>query len=101
MKLQDLIKEARVLKHNIVRVSRVETALKKIFPENTPDIKNEYDGIYIILDIEQSRIIEEKGLPPFIVRLSGFFDDYHQLKKYTIEYIDIEKPELKKEIKSK
>ena len=50
MNVSELINEVRIYMHNSVKVMRVETALQELYPEDTPEIKNDARGIYVVLD---------------------------------------------------
>jgi len=94
MKVNELINEVRIFKHNGVKVMRVETALKDLFPEDTPKVRNEADGIYITLDTIQYRDYETKKLGAFMLVFDKDVDEYKTVKKYFVEYIKtIEAPE--------
>ena len=94
MVINDLLNEVRVYRHNSVKVMRVEKALKTLFPEDTPKVLNEANGIYVVLDIMQYRLYEANGLSEFILTFDKDMDEYKSSKKYFVEYFEaIEAPE--------
>ena len=90
MKINDLLNEVRVFRHNFVKVMRVEDAINTLYPENEtierPKIKNDSDGLYLTLDTLQMDRYIKNGLGIFILKDDKFVDDYKNIRKYYIEY---------------
>ncbi len=95
MKVSELINEVRIYRHNSVKVMRVETALQELYPENTPQIKNDVNGIFIVLDKIQLWEYDNKRLGVFMLVFDKDMDEYKSIKKYYVEYVKtIEEPEV-------
>ena len=87
MKLNDLINEVKIFKNNFVKVSMVEAALKKLFPEETPKILFDDNGMYVILDTFQIRDFENNGLGSFSLSDAGIVDEIKNTKKFYVEFV--------------
>lgn len=86
MKLKDLINEVKIYQNNFIKIGMVENDLKTLFPENTPQVKFDTEGLYVVLDTFQFRDYENKRLTSFILTDAGLFDEMKNTKKYYVEY---------------
>lgn len=85
MKLREL-NEVKVFQNNFIKVGMVEDALKMLFPENTPSVKFDEAGLYIVLDSFDFRDYENKKMGSFTLTDAGIFDERKNIKKYYVEY---------------
>lgn len=95
MTINDLISEAHIFKNNFVRIDMATEAIKQLFPENTPKIQFDEDGMYIILDTFQFRDYSDTGMGAFTLTEAGIADEIKNTKKYYLEYVKPVKPEEK------
>jgi hypothetical protein len=92
MKLKDLLNEVRIFQHNFIKTDVVGNELKMIFGDEAPAIEFDNDGLFIIMDIFQTRKYEEsfEGIDiedrKFFLSDGGFMDDLKSTKKYYIEF---------------
>lgn len=87
MKLIDLLNEVNVFQNNFVRVDMAVEAIEKLFPEETPKIQYDKNGMFIVLDSFQFRDYEDNGLGVFSLTDSGIRDEIKNTKKFYIEYV--------------
>jgi hypothetical protein len=87
MKISELINEVKLFKNNFVRVSMAEAAIKKLFPEETPKIQYDDQGMYIVLDTFQARDYENTGMGVFSLSDAGIADEIKNTRKYYVEFV--------------
>lgn len=96
MKLKDLLFEARIFGNNFIKINMIENELSRIFVEDKPKIQFDENGLYIMLDIVQFKMIEQNPfMDKFALSEPEIKSDGENVKKFYIDVISINDEEPK------
>lgn len=90
--LKQILNENRIFQNNFIKISMIEDELALIFPENTPIVKFDNSGAYILLDNFQIKEYDQKPMSKFLLIPGELVDFQKQITKYYLEFFKAEEP---------
>jgi len=87
MKLKDILNETRIFQNNFIKLDIIKNEFKRIFGENTPEIKFDNNGMFIKLDNLSYTEFNASDIDNFSLSDAGIIDEHKNIKKFYIEFI--------------